>query len=386
MDPYLWKRIWRRPWLSLCSLVLCAVLCLLLCFMSGYREEQQAKLLEVRKSFEIECVVTNLRGTQSTSLRLGPWASYFVTAEEYDIHRHITDLRMVKEYEITCPKLGISEGMLYGVTNEHCADDLDSNMGGQVTCLEADFYGNENMVCLVSKEMYDLLGEEKTIIAAVTDPYINRKEQPELGFGEVEFRVVGYYAGRGTNLYIPYPASEKLSIEISRKVTVDAISFIAADNLALEELALAAREKLSAVDPMAPEESNPTVAALVIRDEQYNATVAALEQNIERTRFLLPVIALLGLGVGFLISFLSTRGEGRTYALMRTLGLTRGKLFVSILREQMMLCLLAVLATAMVTGKPTPALCYLLCYTVGCCAALLHPVRTAPTAILREQE
>lgn len=101
---------------------------------------------------------------------------------------------------------------------------------------------------------------------------------------------------------------------------------------------------------------------------------------------MLPVILLLSLGVGFLVSFLATRGERRTYALMRTLGMTRGKLFASILREQILLTLLAAAAAAGITGRFRPAIWYLVCHSVGCCIAVIRSVRVAPTAILREQE
>lgn len=91
------------------------------------------------------------------------------------------------------------------------------------------------------------------------------------------------------------------------------------------------------------------MAALTIHDEQYNATIAVLEQNIERTRYLLPLVSLLGLGVGFLISFLATRGGRRTYALMRTVGMTKDKLLASILRKQLLLPILAVIVISLLS-------------------------------------
>ena len=385
MDPYLFKRLWRRPWLSLCSLILSAALCFLLCFLSGYQQEQREKLIETQESFEILCVVTNVKGTQSTSLRLGSWASYFVTAPEYDMHRHIKDLRMTKEFEVDCPVLGISDALLTGVTNERCDDALNPAMGGGTDIWVQDFYESEEMLCLVSEEVRQMLGDTDTVTLYVTDPCVNRTHQPELGKGTVEFRVAGTYAGKGAALFMPFNASQALGVEISQKATVDSIAFLAADNRELEALSEAASVEFQAVDPLAADASIRS-AALTIHDEQYRATVAALEQNIERTAYLLPLIAMLGLAVGFLISFLSTRGEIRTYALMRTLGMTRGKLFMSILREQMLLTVLAVAMVSAVTKSILPAGFFLICYAVGCGTAVIRSVRVPPTAILREQE
>ena len=305
--------------------------------------------------------------------------------EFYDLPKHIRDLRMVKEYEINCPVLGIFDAYLMGVTSERCAEDLDPAMGGGVVCGEASFYESEEMVCLVSQEAYAALGDDKTVKIMVTDPVIDRTENPELGWGSISFRVAGYYNGMGDTIYMPFAAALKLGTEISQRTSCDSIAFLAADNRRLDALSEAASEFFGAVDPLANEHSTPKYA-LIIHDEQYRATVAALEQNIERTGHLLPLVSLLGLGTGLLISFLATRGESRTYALMRTMGMTRGKLFFSVLREQIVLPAVSVLLVAVLTEEIPSAGFYLLCYATGCCAAVIRAVRTAPTAILREQE
>lgn len=385
MDPYLLKRLWRRPWLSLCSLILSAVLCILMCFLSGYQQEQMDKLTETQESFEVLCVVSNVTGTQTTSLRLWSWAEYFVTSDEYDLHNYVKDLRMTKEYEATSFDLGVSQVLLTGVTNERCADRLNPAMGGGVTLFEEDFYESQEPLLLVSEELYGMLGKEDIFELSIKDPAISPEIEPDLGRGNVEFRIAGYYSGKGTDLYMPFPAAQAISVQISQKTHTDSIAFLAADNLKLEELSEAASLKFKTVDPLGTN-SDGISAALTIHDEQYRATVAVLEQNIERTAYLLPVILLLSLGVGFLISFLATRGESVTYALMRTLGMTKGRLFASILREQMLLTVLAALAAALITKRYQPAMWYLLCHGIGCCIAVIRSVRVAPTAILREQE
>ncbi len=385
MDPYLFKRLWRRPWLSLCCLVLSGVLCFLLCFLSGYEQEQQKKLTETQDSFEILCVVTNVKGTQSTSLHLSSSFSYFMTSPDYEMHRHIKDLRMTKEFEMSCPALGISNSLLTGVTNERCAEALNPALGGGTNIWTEGFYESEQPLCLVSEGHYEGLGDAETIRLSLTDPAVDSMQDPDSGKGIIEFQIAGTYKGNSDAMYMPFNASQVLSSQISQKCGVDSIAFLAADNRNLEALSQAASEKLCAVDPLAEDRALGT-AALTIHDEQFNATVAALEQNIERTRYLLPLVSVLGLGVGFLSSFLATRGERRTYALMRTLGMTKGKLFASIVREQMLLPLFIVLLISLLTGEFLPALFYLLCNTIGCCAAVVRSVRVPPTAILREQE
>lgn len=385
MDPYLFKRLWRRPWLSLCSLVLSGVLCFLMCFLTGYRQEQEDKLKETQESFEVLCVVSNIQGNQTSSLRLWSWAEYFVTSDEYDLHKYVKDLRLTKEYEVTSLELGVTDALAVGVTNPRCVEQLDPALGGGTEYIDDSFYTSEEMICLVSEEVYDRLGENKTVTLSLRDPAVNEFVEKDRGFGKFEFQVVGSYKGKGVNIYLPFRTAQNIGVEISGQTYTDSIAFLAADNTKLEELSQAASVKFKTVDPLGVNTEGIS-AALTIHDEQYRATIAVLEQNIERTAYLIPIILLLSLGVGFLISFLSTRGERMTYALMRTLGMTKGRLFASILREQMLLALLAAFAAAVVTRLFEPAMWYILCHGIGCCIAVIRSVRVAPTAILREQE
>lgn len=388
MDPYVLKRLWRRPWLSLCSLVLSALLCALLSYLTGYRQDQREKLAETKESFDILCVVTDRRGTKSDSLRMPSLNASYLTDAEFGIGEFVRDLRMTKEYDFVSAQLGLmGEGLmgypLLGVTNERCSELLDPAQGAQVTLTE-DFYGREDYVCIISQERYELL-EEKTAVLRVTDPAVSRREEALAGVGQVEFRVVGYYAGQGSAAFMPYEAAMALAVEIRGKNYTDSAAFLAADNGQLEALSADAAAYFGAVDPMASEHARPAYA-LTIHDEQYRATIAALEQNIQRTGYLLPLVLVLGLGVGFLVSFLFTRNESRTYALMRTLGLTHVRLFFSILREQMILVLLAAALIGLLMGELIPIMIYGLCYCTGCCAAVLRAIRVPPTAILRQQE
>lgn len=153
----------------------------------------------------------------------------------------------------------------------------------------------------------------------------------------------------------------------------------------LQALSEVAGRRFRTVDITAGSAGYPNIA-LTIHDEQYRATVAALEQNIRRTEYLLPLPLLLGLGIGFLVRFLSTRSGMCSYALMRPICLTRVRLFFSILAEQAALPALAAAAVAVATGRFAPAGIDMVCYLIGCCAAVLRAIRVQPLEVLREQE
>lgn len=398
MNPYLLKRLQRRPWLSLCSLILTAAMCFLLCFMTGYLERQERELEQTKVSFDILCVVTSRDGTRSSSLRM-PSIYIGSVGEDSGLYPHIRDLRITKELTYSSTDLYKTDeseprsAPMLGVSGASCADALDPAVGGDVVYLTEDFYQSSERICLVSEEHYRSLTKLQpdvedgiyTISCLIEDPYINREISPEWGRGRLELTVVGYYKGKGETIYLPFDACCSLVGEISGRISCDSIAFLASDNLHLEALAQAASEHYGEVVPGISENADPAYA-LTIHDEQYRATLATLEQNIRRTQILLPLLLLLGFGMGFLISFLATRGEKRSYALMRTMGLTRGKLFASILLEQTLLPLLAAAAIGAVMANVVPCLMYLCCHCVGCAAVAIRAVRVPPTAILREQE
>lgn len=389
MTPYLLQRIWRRRRLSICSLVLCAVLCFLMSYLSGYQQELEVRLEETKTRYDILCVVTDRRGSRSTSLRMNRDVVDFVMDESAEgLAPYVRDLRITKEFSYTGIPLGLhsySDLFLTGVSSEKCAEVLDPETDGQVTYFTDDFYGQDGCLCLVSEALYEELGTD-TLSLLITDPFVSQGLYEFVGRGTVEFQIAGYYAGGGHQIYISFAAAQRLGNEISGGLrSADSISFIAADNTRLDEIYAVAATYFGIVDPNAGDKSIPKVA-LTVHDEQYRATIAAMEQNILRINILMPLLLLLGFGMGFLISFLATRGEKRTYALMRTIGLTRGKLLVSILLEQTLLPLLAAVVIGTAMANLLPSLLYLLCHCTGCAAVAVRAVRVPPTAILREQE
>lgn len=374
------KRLLRRPWLSLLSLVIGAILCTALCYLSGYLDAERARLAEIRDSYDILCVVSDVGGTKTDQLGMSRVYSDFILNKTEGIGAYIRDPRMVKSFSYASELGG---GNLVGVSSPRCSAVLDESIGGGYEAPDG-FFESEEYICLVSQASYnDYMGQIITL--QLTDSAGASPQYPNgNGHGEVEFEVVGWYRGDGAELYMPYPASQNLAMRLSGIATTDSASFLVADNAHIEELIEAASSMLSEVDPTAVAPKGRF--GFIVYDEQYRATLAAMEQNIQRLTYLLPLITLLSLGAGFLVGFLATRGEARTYALMRSIGVTRRQLFFGVLFEQMLLPLLAALVVGAVMQQPVFAVVFLICHAIGCGLAIARSVRVAPNAILREQE
>ena len=386
MSPYLWKRIWRRPLLSMCSFVLSCVLCFLMGYLSEYRANQTAELETAKKNFPIACVVTDIRGTKSTGLRMKATIADFVTDPQSPMHELVKEVNLTKEFIYNCPELGIADFFgqpLVGVSSPQCDPLLDPDIGREITWLTEDFYAQDIPQILLSQSLYQRLSEP-ILTLAVTDPCVNPNMEPNLATQNIEFRIAGYYAGEGYDMFLSYAAAQKLEKEYFYRNYCDSISFLAADNLRLDELSRVASGSFHTVDPRAPAFSQDV--ALTIYDQQYRATVAALEQNIRRTSYLLPLMVIMSFILGFLTGFLGTRNEGCNYALMRTVGMPQAQLFLSVLAEQLIPVIGGSILLFILAGKPIPAVIYVACHAFGCIVSVFRAIRVPPTTILREQE
>lgn len=386
MSPFFFNRMKRAPLKHICAALASLAMAALLCFLSVYRSDQKAKLEAAIDNSEVLCVVTNIGGTQSTSLRMGWGAAQAVTlADYYRLPEFVRDLRMTKELEVSCA-FG-SEIKLIALTSPKGIDELDPALGGEVTLFYEDFYTSKEPLLIVSEEVFNNLGGETAVSAIVTDPHVDKRhypDEPDKGVGKVEFTVAGYYKGKGERLFMPFEAGELIVDSITGWRTLDSLAFLASDNRRLDELRDAASDVFGSV--IAGGVSGEYRFAITVHDENLNSTVEALTRNIERTNVFIPIALALTLAAGFLIGFISTRNEKTTYALSRSAGMTKKKLFASAMLEQLLLPLAACIIAGAAFRSPLPALAVFALYSLGCFIAVIRALRVSPSRLLREQE
>ena len=382
MSPFFSKRMLRAPAKYIAVMLVCLLLSGLIGFLFEYRARQYEKLAETQKTAEVLCVVTDSKGTKSTSLGMGYSAIFAVTDPNYyRLPEYVKDVRAVKEFQIG------GQPVLYAITSPKCAENLDPKKGGEVTLFLEDFYDSDEFICLVSEKSYETLVAEAEINDYVTDPHVNPELKKNLdiqGTDLFSFTVAGIYKGGGSEIYIPFETGMKICDELARMRTVDSLSILAKDNTKLDELKDAASEIFDTVDPYST--AGGRRFALTVHDEDYQLMLTALHQNIERTGYLIPIMLALALAAGFLMGFIATRNESNTYALMRSVGMTKRKLLCAALLEQLLLPLLACAVMGVVFRAPLGALAVFLLYALGCTAAVLRAVSVSPTKLLREQE
>ena len=377
MNPFSIKRILRAPGKQIVSLLVCTFLAVTSCYLFSYRVEQARSLAEAYESAGVLCVVTDITGTQSDHLRMGYGAVSAVTDRTfYRLPDYVKEPRMTKE-------LLFNESVpIIAVSCPACADELDPTRGGGVTLFREDFFDSDEMICLVSEEAYLSLADG-IVSGGVRDPRADQ-QFVETVTEQVELVPAGYYKGVGEKIFIPFETGMQLCNTISDGGRVDSLSFLAKDNTKLDELKDVASDVFGTVDPYA--ETGTRSFALTVHDENLKTTVAAIESNIRRTNWLIPITLALAITAGLLLGFIATRNESNTYALMRSVGMTKRKLFFAALLEQLLLPLVACAVMGAVFRAPLGALAVFLLYALGCTAAVLRAVSVSPTKLLREQE
>ena len=382
MSPFFLKRIVRAPAKHIAVLLVCLLLAGLIGFLSEDRTKQYEKLEEVQKTAEVLCVVTDNKGTKATSLGMGYSVIFAVTdLNYYRLPEFVKDVRAVKEFKIG------GEPVLYAITSPKCAENLDPDKGGEVTLFRDDFYESDEFICLISEQAYDSLAEEAKLQDYVTDPRVNPELRKTLnipGTDRFSFIVAGYYQGKGSEIYIPFETGMIICDELARQRTVDSLSFLAKDNTRLDELRDAASDVFDTVDPYG--HGGAHRFSLTIHDEDYQLMLSALHSNIERAGYLIPAVYVITLLVGFLMGFLTTRSEKHSFALQRSVGMTKKRLLMSVLSEQLSIPLLSCVIAALVFGSVLPILITFLLYALGCSAAIIRAVSVSPMQLLREQE
>lgn len=133
---------------------------------------------------------------------------------------------------------------------------------------------------------------------------------------------------------------------------------------------------------------------LLLRDAAYLRLVENMERNIAMGKILFPVISLLIVFLGFIISWLMIFARRREFALMRGFGVKKWRVFSTFFLEQALLCILGCLIGCVLfftlyadgVAQPIAVVAYLLCYLLGATVSILIIGRTNLMELLTIRE
>ncbi len=195
----------------------------------------------------------------------------------------------------------------------------------------------KEQVCLVSSDL-QTQGDSITISES--------EEQ------KIDLHIIGTVAGGpGNTIYCPYfmPYTQGESVAFMTQ----SCSFDIRDNARLEET----KEELYQwfVEPKFSNQMDGLTFGVLVQDEIYQKTLSEIRDNLAMLRLMQPMLFVLCGGIGFFASYLATRGRTKEFAVMRCIGMSRGRVFGLVMAELVVLALFgAVLGTAagfLVEGK-----------------------------------
>lgn len=385
MSPFLVKRLLRRPVLLLVSFVFCLGCCGLLSYLLGYLERQEQELDRVQDGFDILCVVSNPQGSSTTGLGISPNYLQLLADPELEggAATYVRDLQMTKEFYATPTQQAAGQKLqVIGLTDPELAPALDEAMGAPVLWLtQENFYDSQEPLCVVPEGMYQQLteAEQTELSLLLRDPL-----SPESVEAEISLTVSGVHAGDSSTVYLPWGYTQKLMENHFHYVSCDSLQFYVRDNRQIQTLYERVKRWFQPVDIQGGDTLYSY--ALTIYDQQYWSTLSTLQQNIHRSQYTIPILLVLVVLVGALISFLAVRSARRSYALMRIQGLSRIGLLTTVLVELLLPALVGCALAAVLWRQWLPLVLFLVCYLVGGLAAAIRLVLAPPAMILRQQE
>ena len=390
MSPFWMKRLLRRPVLLGVNLLFCLCSCSLLCYLFGYLDGQHREVERIQDSFDILCVVSNIQGSSTTGLRIRPFYLQVLgdPSVEEGAAAYVRDLQMTKEFYATLAEAGKAETgqtqdlQVLALTNPELEPALDEAMGAPVLWLTQNtFYTSVEPVCVVSKTMYQQMAEadQSELTLRLQDPL-----SPEAGAVEVKLTVAGVHGGDTSAVYLPWGYAQRLMEDRFQSLSCDSLQFYVKDNRQLQTLHDRVQRWFQPVDIQGGDTLYSY--ALTIYDQQYWSTLAALQQNIRRSQYTIPILLVLVILAGALISFLAVRSARRSYALMRIQGLSRAGLLTTILAELLCPTLVGCGLASLLWKQWLPLMLFLACDLVGGAVAAIRPVLARPAMILRQQE
>lgn len=265
--------------------------------------------------------------------------------------------------------------------------------GYDESVLEKKYEQGELTPCLISEQMQQeqgiSFGDTVRVTVVVGSMYA-------VSYTEMDFEVVGTYAGDGAenHILLPFEAFRPWVLSEGRgeqkEYEMDTVRFTVTDAGKLTEF----KDYLQSEGFSQLRERKEIRSVIVLKDTQYQKTKKQLEEKIKYMNLLYPVLYVLTCIISFLVSYLLMRNRKGELALMQSMGTGRWKVFCCFFLEQTVLSLTGIgtvwLIVGLVTGFTAGQLICMAvclgCYLAGCGLLVSLLNRSSVLMLLRDKE
>lgn len=384
----------RNRWKSIITVGICIFVLILLNLYLNNIYNCKMQLSDLPNINPIYCRISNLNGSSEVGLEISE-----------DIIKNLEASTKIKDK-------AFSVRMIAGI-GDFSIDDWKENLNLNIAGINSinaisgislenihmdeddkNFFTSSNYTCIINKNVMEKnqLAVGDTIELNLYYQYYD--ETNYLHYAPLElisFKIVGTMESFNSNtlqlppdILIPFETVRDIFHQNNIDFYADSASFYVADPLQLnafkdEMKSFHLLERVPAAD--LSYDGN----ALSVRDSTFRTLASQLRQSIDALEGFFPFIFILVIFIGYITSFLLINSRQKEYALMRALGVGRGKGFLILLLEQMFLIVLGELIGGLIaflilhkaiviafTGN-----IFLFSYLLGCMVALWRIGKTS---------
>jgi ABC-type antimicrobial peptide transport system permease subunit len=324
---------------------------LLFCNFSNSIKIQEEKLDNVYKDITIYVEVSDYRGNNRVNLALPEGQIENFTKEAYGLSKYLKDISLKRELNILgiggVEKLESRDPFkLIGITNLNYVEKQYTDVGFDFEAVFSEGLNNgifteSTDYCFVNEELLANIGKNvgdmisitlitKETVHSARDQYGNLKIQAV----EAKLAIAGLIKGGKINeIYCSWDKAAELGRKSDNSGTKysDILRATISDNYKLNDFKANAKKYYVSVG--AKTFSGTSSYGLTVYDDIFVKAVSQIQRNIQFLKAVYPVIILFSFVIGYLVSFLFTRNRKKEVAVMRSLGASKFRVFITIMME-----------------------------------------------------
>lgn len=401
---YLVSSIKRRKAANLITVGIGIMLVLLLNLYFGSIRSYQTQLAELAENVPIFCQVTNLNGTMGNEIFI---PERIVEALEQSARvKDLSYMTVVMAGEGDFKEAEYSKYLnlhMVGANNVEAVGEMTDDMFSMDAQSVDELLASDRMECIVNENVLKKrgweIGDRIALKCYYYDPAseLHKIEIHPMG-GTVEMTIAGTMeetSGKTnavrTDVVIPGETARNLFAQFGLTFFADTVTFHVKNPLDLNGFK-AEMQDIGLMETSPEAEDSYAGRALVVRDADFIASAAHLRHAAELLQSFQPVICVLVLLIGYVVSYLAGNSRREEFALMRLQGVKKLPAAFLFLAEQMLLVLagnvlgdVLVAPIAAVSGLLAVNGVLLAAYLIGAAAAYWRMSRGSVVHLLSVQ-
>ena len=319
--------LWRRKGSSALLMAVAALGVFASAALYSLSVRQEAAMAELEQNARIQCVVTSAQGQNSSNLGMISAFVDMLMGMRHErgcyLDEYVRDVRALAAMPLQEP----ADMELRRILSFDSDSALSAVEGASIQLQEGweeTVFRTDQRVCLVPEGLEARPGPDGAL-------YVTAAAEDGM---PVDLQVIGTVSGGpGDVIWCPFYVQRQEGL--SEAFLVESCSFDIGDNARLDECKAAIFETF--VEPKLSNTGGSITYGVLVQDETYLATMEEFQANLSLLRILLPVLIALCGGISFFAAYLTTRGRVREFAVMRSLGMKRGRVFLLVFEEYVLL-------------------------------------------------